>query len=94
MSELPSQPMTATAKHILAVLSLLFLSGCYEPASTWSEKQGRYRPTDEVRREQINAEIDKRNAQADCKSGAGCCRPRVQDGDPKIECTDDDWMKP
>ena len=44
----------------LAILALLMLSGCYEPASTWSEKQGRYRPTDEVRREQINAEIDKR----------------------------------
>lgn len=36
------------------------LTGCYEPASTWSEKQGRYRPTDEVRREIINEEIDKR----------------------------------
>jgi hypothetical protein len=35
------------------------------------------------------------NAQADCKSGAGCCRPRVQDTeDPKIECNDDDWRKP
>jgi hypothetical protein len=34
------------------------------------------------------------NAQADCKSGAGCCRPRVQDGDPKIECNDDDWRRP
>ena len=33
--------------------------------------------------------------QADCKSGGGCCRPRVQDTeDPKIECTDDDWRKP
>lgn len=33
-------------------------------------------------------------AQADCKSGAGCCRPRVQDTeDPKIECTDEDWRK-
>jgi hypothetical protein len=52
--------MMATAKHILAGFFLLFLSGCYEPASTWSEKQGRYRPTDEVRREIINEEIDKR----------------------------------
>jgi hypothetical protein len=35
------------------------------------------------------------NAQADCKSGAGCCRPRVQDTeDPKIECDDEDWRKP
>jgi hypothetical protein len=33
-------------------------------------------------------------AQADCKSGAGCCRPRVQDTeDPKIECNDEDWRK-
>jgi hypothetical protein len=38
----------------------ILLSGCYEPASTWSDKQGRYRPTDEVRREIINEEIDKR----------------------------------
>jgi hypothetical protein len=55
-----SQPTTAS------LLALLLLSGCYEPASTWSEKQGRYRPTDEVRREQINAEIDKR-AKASCR---------------------------
>lgn len=38
----------------------LLLSGCGEPASTWSDKQGRYRPTDEVQREIINDEIDKR----------------------------------
>lgn len=41
------------------VIACLILAGC-EPASTWSEKQGRYRPTDEVNREIINEEIDKR----------------------------------
>lgn len=46
----------------LAVLALT-LAGCGEPASTWSEKQGRYRPTDEVQREIINDEIDKRERQ-------------------------------
>jgi hypothetical protein len=47
--------------RIAALAAVCFLlSGCYEPASTWSDKQGRYRPTDEVRREIINDEIDKR----------------------------------
>jgi hypothetical protein len=32
--------------------------------------------------------------QADCKSGAGCCRPRLQaDSSWQIECTNDDWSK-
>lgn len=44
---------------VVVVYSFL-LSGCGEPASTWSDKQGRARPTDEVRREIINNEIDKR----------------------------------
>jgi hypothetical protein len=44
----------------LALACMLTLAGCYEPASSWSEKQGRFRPTDEVRREIINEEIDKR----------------------------------
>ena len=44
----------------LALTCLFALAGCYEPASSWSEKQGRFRPTDEVRREIINEEIDKR----------------------------------
>lgn len=47
-------------RALLAVAFLLALSACGEPASTWSEKQGRYRPTDEVKREIINEEIDKR----------------------------------
>lgn len=47
-------------RTIFAIACLFSLSGCYEPASTWSEKQGRYRPTDEVKREIINEEIDKR----------------------------------
>lgn len=45
---------------VLFGLAVLTLAGCGEPASTWSEKQGRYRPTDEVQREIINDEIDKR----------------------------------
>jgi hypothetical protein len=46
---------------IAALIAVCFLlSGCGEPASTWSDKQGRYRPTDEVRREIINEEIDRR----------------------------------
>jgi len=47
-------------RSIFAIACLVTLSGCYEPASTWSEKQGRYRPTDEVKREIINEEIDRR----------------------------------
>jgi hypothetical protein len=47
-------------KVLCIILVSLLLAGCYEPASTWSAKQGRYRPTDEVRREVINEEIDKR----------------------------------
>ena len=49
--------------RLIALSTLLLLTSCYEPASTWSEKQGRYRPTDEVRREIINEEIDRRDAE-------------------------------
>ena len=47
-------------KALTIILASLMLSGCGERASTWSDKQGRYRPTDEVRREMINDEIDRR----------------------------------
>jgi hypothetical protein len=77
-----------------AILACALLSGCYEPASTWDEHKGRYRPTDEVRRDEINREIDKRiyPPMADCKSGGGCCRPHLQDnGSWEIECREEDW---
>jgi hypothetical protein len=78
----------------VCMVIFMLLVGCGEPASCWSDQRATFRPCDEVRRDQINREIDKRSAQADCKSGAGCCRPRVQDTeDPKIECNDEDWRK-
>lgn len=55
-----SSHLKAYVLLLILVVAVLALTGCGEPASTWSEKQGRYRPTDEVRREQINDEIDKR----------------------------------
>lgn len=42
------------------VVALLLLSGCGEPASCWSEHRATFRPCDEVRIDQINREIDKR----------------------------------
>lgn len=52
--------MKAIRTAVLLTASLFLLGGCYEKAETWSDKQMRYRPTDEVRRERINDEIDKR----------------------------------
>lgn len=43
----------------VVVIGLAVLCGC-EPASTWSDKQANIRPTDEVRREISNEDIDKR----------------------------------
>ena len=41
--------------------------------------------------EKVN-EATRFNPQADCKSGAGCCRPRLQaDSSWEIECTDEEW---
>jgi hypothetical protein len=49
--------MTAT---VLILISLLALCGCGERASTWDEHAGRYRSTEDVRRDEINREINKR----------------------------------
>lgn len=67
---------------LLLTATAFILGGCYEPASTWSEKQGRYRPTDEVRREIINDEIDKRKF-------AECSWKEIErDGDWQQTCDD------
>jgi len=57
--------MSGCAMILAFGLLLVLLAGCGEPASSWSDKQGRFRPTDEVKREIINEEIDKRRSN-DC----------------------------
>lgn len=44
----------------LLICAVLTLAGCGERASTWDDHSGRYRSTDDVRRDEINREIDKR----------------------------------
>jgi hypothetical protein len=81
----------------VCVVVFMLLAGCGEPASCWNDIKGRFTSCQDMRKDETDRQLDKREqrlGQADCKSGAGCCRPRVQDGDPKIECNDDDWRKP
>ncbi len=65
--------------RLITLSALLLLTSCYEPASTWSEKQGRYRPTDEVRREIINEEIERNELRRPCEQRSLCegCEFRV-----------------
>lgn len=54
MTDSRSQPM------IWALLSLMVLTGCGERASCWDDKRARFAPCEEVRRDEINREIDRR----------------------------------
>jgi hypothetical protein len=45
---------------IIIVLALLLLSGCGEAASCWNDNRGRFTSCEDMRRDEINREIDKR----------------------------------
>jgi hypothetical protein len=49
----------------ICTVIFMLLVGCGEPASCWSDQRATFRPCDEVRRDQINREIDKRQP-AEC----------------------------
>ena len=42
------------------LLALLLLSGCGEAASCWNDNRGRFTSCEDMRRDEINREIDKR----------------------------------
>lgn len=48
------------ATLVAALLLSSLLSSCGERASTWDDHAGRYQDTDQVRRDQINREFDRR----------------------------------
>jgi hypothetical protein len=58
--------MSACMTLFISILLLvtILLTGC-EPASTYDPKRGRYVSTEEYRTDQINREIDKREAERD-----------------------------
>lgn len=82
--------------YFAVIAGMLGLSGCGDPSSCWD---GRPISCEQARKNEINREIDKRENEkdvcmADCKSGCGCLRPRLQaDGSWKIEFSNDDWRK-
>ena len=49
-------------RTFIFALASLTLVGCYEPASTWDEKSGRYRSTADMKQEQRmrDREIERR----------------------------------
>lgn len=45
------------------LMGLSMLTGCGEPASCWNADRGRFTSCEDMRRDQINREIDKREFQ-------------------------------
>jgi hypothetical protein len=56
-------------KIACAVAALLLLAGCYEPASTYDPKRGRYVDTEEYKRDRGVKEVCRRASCWDARSG-------------------------